>query len=118
MNLKPIELGKGRIAHVVDELSFGQYEDSSWLKEVFFKDAPSHSDGLYFMASSIIVGVAKWEGMGEDWEWPELKSPLSKDQPAIQKRFDSLRGFSVHKLRRIFEAIQEESEVDPKLEGN
>lgn len=118
MNLKPIELGRGRIAHVVDELSFGQFEDAQWLREVFFKDSPSHSDGLHFMAASVMIGVVKWEGMGEDWEWPELKSPLSIDQPAIQKRFDSVYGFSIHKLRRIFEVIQEESEVDPILEGN
>lgn len=118
MNLIPIKLGRGRVAHVCEDITFGQFEDAMWLREVFFKDTSEHSKNLYFMAAHLIICVEKWEGMDTDWEWPSLKSTLSTCQPSLQKRMDSLKGLPIQNVHKIFEFLNSESEVDPQLEGN
>lgn len=118
MNLKPIQLGRGRVAHIPEEISYGEYEDITWLQKHWSNAGPEHTHDLRDGVCLVMIGVQRWEGMPDWWNWPDLQLPLSSDQPAIKERFETLQKLGMGAFSTLAKACGEAVGITQKLEGN
>jgi len=91
MSLIPIDLGGGRTAHIRQETSIGEWEDSQWLEQVWVLDAPEHARSTRRGLCLPMVCVREWEGMPSGFTWPALPDPLVSSHPSIEARYQSMR---------------------------
>ena len=118
-SLIPIDLGSGRTAHIKEETPYGEIEDARWLEKHWLKQSPDHAKEARQAMCFPIVCVHRWEGMSDDWSWPDMITPLSTDQPAIDARYQSLRRhIGMKTLTKLMTAIQSAMLPDEVLEGN
>ena len=119
MSLIPVDIGGGRVAHIKEETPYGEIEDARWLEKHWLEKSPDHAKEARQAMCFPMVCVHKWQGMPEGWSWPDLITPLSTDQPAIDARYQSLRShLGMRTLKVLMDAIQKAMLPDEILEGN